>query len=126
MNDDDASEDNSNNVVPFARKEKTPSPKTVKPAGKQPKPAAKQDVLMPSSDWKTIKSLKAGQILPCRVVRKEDGGYAVKTKREGLPGFMPSNRNLGEGEEVQTMFVRIDQRRLLLTERLTGGGFKTD
>lgn len=126
------------NVVPFARRTqgkvevspgrsgKPQNPQRPRNSEKTQKPPSKQALLTGSSDWKTIRALKAGQVLPCRIVGREDGGYAVETRREGLPGFLPSNSKHEIGDEVQTMFVRVDQRRLLLSERFTSGGFKPE
>jgi hypothetical protein len=132
---DEEKEVGNGNVVPFARraqgKAEVPPGRSGKPQSprnseKTQKPPSKQALLTGSSDWKTIRALKAGQILPCRIVGREDGGYAVETRREGLPGFLPSNSKHEIGDDVQTMFVRVDQRRLLLSERFSSGGFKPE
>lgn len=75
-----------------------------------------------SSDWEYFRQYQVGQILQCRILNPEPGGYAVITTVSELPGYLPSDRRRKVGDEILVTFVCLDQSRLLLSERFTARG----
>lgn len=75
-----------------------------------------------SSDWEYFKKYKVGQILQCRILNPEPGGYAVITTVSELPGYLPSDIRRQVGDEILVTFVCLAQSRLLLSERFTARG----
>lgn len=75
---------------------------------------------MPLNPWTSkMSGYKAGQNVACKVVRPEPGGYEVRTTKDNLPGFLPTDAKLKEGEEVLAQFVCVSNNRVLLSARLS-------
>jgi hypothetical protein len=75
----------------------------------------------PLNPWTSkMSGYKAGQNVACKVVRQEPGGYEVRTTRDNLPGFLPTEAKLKDGEEVLAQFVCVSNNRVLLSARLSG------
>lgn len=73
----------------------------------------------PLNPWK-LTGYKAGQNVVCKVVKAEPGGYAVRIPKDDLPGFLPTEAKLKEGEEVLAQFVCVHNNRVLLSARMHG------
>lgn len=75
----------------------------------------------PLNPWTSkMSGYKAGQNVACKVVRPEPGGYEVRTTKDNLPGFLPTEAKLKEGEEVLAQFVCVSNNRVLLSARMAG------
>jgi len=77
----------------------------------------------PLNPWK-LSGYKPGQNVVCRVTGAEPGGYAVLIPKDNLPGFLPTDANLRENEEILAQFVCVHNNRILLSARFsntTGG-----
>ncbi|MBA3995413.1 MAG: hypothetical protein C0469_17995 [Cyanobacteria bacterium DS2.3.42] len=60
-----------------------------------------------------------GRNLPCKVIRKEPGGYTVHVGKERLLGFLPTQTELEIGTDVIATFVCQHNGRLLLSARFS-------
>lgn len=72
----------------------------------------------PLNPWK-LSGYKPGQNVICRVANAEPGGYAVTIPKDGLPGFLPTQARLREGEEILAQFVCVHNNRILLSARFS-------
>lgn len=63
----------------------------------------------------------AGQFVRCVVLDAEPGGYTVKVEGE-FYGFLPTEKQLTIGAELDVQFVCISNGRMLLTPPLTRKG----
>lgn len=73
----------------------------------------------PINPWK-VTGYKAGQLVSCKVVAAEPGGYSVLIVKDNLPGFLPIEGKLKIGEEVLAQFVCVHNNRVLLSARMAG------
>lgn len=73
----------------------------------------------PLNRWK-VTDYKAGQLVGCKVVATEPGGYSVLIVKDNLPGFLPTENKLKLGEEILAQFVCIHNNRVLLSARMGG------
>jgi hypothetical protein len=73
----------------------------------------------PLNPWK-LTGYKAGQNVVCKVVKAEPGGYAVFIPKDNIPGFLPTEAKLKDGEEVLAQFVCVHNNRVLLSARMHG------
>ncbi|MBY0360224.1 MAG: hypothetical protein K2W82_19645 [Candidatus Obscuribacterales bacterium] len=73
----------------------------------------------PLNPWK-VTGYKAGQLVSCKVVASEPGGYSVVIVKDNLPGFLPIEARLKIGEEVLAQFVCVHNNRVLLSARMAG------
>ncbi|HEY9791533.1 MAG TPA: hypothetical protein V6D22_14115 [Candidatus Obscuribacterales bacterium] len=71
----------------------------------------------PLNPWK-LTGYKAGQNVVCKVIRPEPGGYAVHIPKDNLPGFLPTDAKLKDGEEVLASFVCVHNNRVLLSPKM--------
>lgn len=58
---------------------------------------------------------RPGQVLVCRIVAGEPGGYAVMITKDNLPGFLATGAKMRINEEVLARFVCIHNSRVLLS-----------
>lgn len=72
----------------------------------------------PINPWK-LPGYKAGQNVACKVVAAEPGGYAVIIPKDNLPGFLPTEEKLKQGEEILAQFVCVHNNRILLSSRFS-------
>jgi hypothetical protein len=79
----------------------------------------------PLNPWK-LTGYKAGQNVACKVVRAEPGGYAVHIPKDNLPGFLPTEAKLKDGEEVLAQFVCVHNNRVLLQARIHNSTLSND
>jgi hypothetical protein len=61
--------------------------------------------------------LNPGQLVTCRVMEQEPGGYAVYLDIDNLPGFLPTDMLLQAGFELHAQFVCFHQGRALVSMR---------
>jgi hypothetical protein len=78
----------------------------------------------PLNPWK-LTGYKAGQNVVCKVVKAEPGGYAVHIPKDNLPGFLPTEAKLKDGEEVLAQFVCVHNNRVLLSARMHGSNIQS-
>jgi hypothetical protein len=63
----------------------------------------------------------AGQFVRCVILEPEPGGYTVQVEGE-FHGFLPTEKQLEIGAELDVQFVCISNGRMLLTPPLTRKG----
>lgn len=63
----------------------------------------------------------AGQFVRCVVLESEPGGYKVKVEGQ-FHGFLPTEKQLTIGAELDVQFVCVSNGRMLLTPPLTRKG----
>lgn len=68
---------------------------------------------------------KVGESVACIVSHAENTGYAIKTVKDGLPGFIQTKRQLEPGQEILAVFVCAHNGRLLLTELFTRPSYRS-
>ncbi|MBX3075031.1 hypothetical protein KF707_10995 [Candidatus Obscuribacterales bacterium] len=60
-----------------------------------------------------IKDYKPGDILKCRILEKNNGGYALSLPDNDLrDAFLPTSVKLREGDELDVLFVFTDGKRI--------------
>jgi len=59
---------------------------------------------------------KAGQNVPCRIVRAEGDGYVVTVEGVDQPGFLKTPRKLQKGDKILGVFVCVTNGRILLSQ----------
>lgn len=82
------------------------------------KPYNQSDAEIPANwraDW-----LKPGQMLKCKVLRPEPGGYAVIIVSINRVGFLPWEAPLKVGAEILAQYVCVHNNRILLSAKLSG------
>lgn len=57
---------------------------------------------------------RAGEVLLCRVVEPESGGYSVTILKANQPGFIKTTANLEIGFDFLAEFLCIHKRRILV------------
>jgi len=62
---------------------------------------------------------RPGQNLLCKITQVEAGGYACIVLQDNLPGFLPTNAHLKEGEEIMGQYVCVHNNRILLSARFS-------
>ncbi len=70
------------------------------------------------------RSYRAGDIIVCRIIVEEPGGYGVKIDSEAERGFLPTQKLLTLGTEVEAQFVCIHKGRVLLSARFSKSQMK--
>jgi hypothetical protein len=59
-------------------------------------------------------SYKSGQSVKCRIVAKEACGYEVWIIKDNLHAFLQSGANLKVGQDILSVFVCVQNRRIIL------------
>jgi len=72
----------------------------------------------PLNPWK-LQGYKPGQNVICKVTNAEPGGYAVIIPKDNLPGFLPTQALLRQGEEILAQYVCVHNNRILLSARFS-------
>lgn len=125
--DDDAdkrSKDASENVLEFRRparmageEQRTPRKRPKDPS--EPQITSRRASGSSAASYPPVYGYRPGENLLCRICSSEPGGYAVLTKHDGLPGFLPTNRIYNVGDEVLATFVGVEEHWILLAECFT-------
>jgi len=58
---------------------------------------------------------RPSQNLVCKITNVEAGVYACIVMKDNLPGFLPTNVHLKEGEELMARYVCVHHNRILLS-----------
>lgn len=64
-----------------------------------------------------IWEFQPGQVLTCIVDAKEADGYAVTLKQSQIQGFVPTDREIQKGAEVELTFVCMVKNKAVLVDR---------
>lgn len=64
-----------------------------------------------------IWEFQPGEVITCIVEAEEADGYAVTLKQSKIPGFVPTERKIEKGAEVDLTFVCMVKNKAVLVDR---------
>ncbi len=69
------------------------------------------------ADPEKLSEYNSGQLVMCKVIKSEPGGYVVITSKDKCPGFVSTRANFKDNEEILAEVLSVQENRLLLFAR---------